>query len=438
MKATQALLTAILFSSSTLSALAGGRKQQGLHSIPKLHEVNDISENIDDHSNERHLDASYSCFGEENFTVYFRGSCTYEELLERVELKILESSRCINTAKEEIALLMGYSDPIRFEDEVKDAVTGLCKAAMKKFEDDPTSTVKWSRVTQKGDQFDKEYYDGNTFWNEEYQTDYDGLIPGEPSNVLNRDAERVDDLYYTVASRTQFEWPDYMPNFEDCELRSAMCCWVSDRQAGDNNGNCATPYDKNCVDADPADNTDLCGVDMARSGTSSIHMEDGFAVFDSNSEGPVHCHGFAWGMDDMEPDARYKANNLFYVSMSDHMHDRGYVRNVPGAPMCGCVEKMPLVSRSDCTEIEALEVWQFDWKAATNTFDTSLDYVELKFNACRGAGRNNDLESFYQRLYNEGRATFEERNKFRGTVVGNDKCSSAIDHLLFNKGYKKI
>jgi len=47
-----------------------------------------------------------------------------------------------------------------------------------------------------------------------------------------------------------------------------MCCWTADRQANDNNGNCATPYDTNCVNADPGDNTDLCAVDMERAGHS--------------------------------------------------------------------------------------------------------------------------------------------------------------------------
>ena len=45
-------------------------------------------------------------------------------------------------------------------------------------------------------------------------------------------------------------------NFASCPLRAAMCCIVSDRQANDNNGNCAEPYDDNCVNADPADNTE--------------------------------------------------------------------------------------------------------------------------------------------------------------------------------------
>ena len=199
---------------------------------------------------------------------------------------------------------------------------------------DANSVVQWnldtSRVTNKGHQFDKEYYDGNTYWNEEYQTQYDRIVPGLDANKLKRDAEVVDDLYETVAERIPMEWPSHIENFEECEMRAAMCCWVSDRQANDNNGNCATPYDTRCVDADPGDNTDLCAVDMARSGTDSAHVNDGIALFDSNTEGPVHCHGMAWGLDETEADARYKGNNLFYISMYDHMYQRGYVRNVPG------------------------------------------------------------------------------------------------------------
>lgn len=212
--------------------------------------------------------------------------------------------------------------------------TQLCRAAMDNVATDANSVVQWNletnKVTNKGHQFDKEYYDGNTYWNEEYQTQLDRIVPDLDANKLERDAEVVDDLYETVAERIPMEWPSHIENFEDCKIRAAMCCWVSDRQAGDNNGNCNTPYDTNCVDADPGDNTDLCAVDMARSGTDSNHVNDGIALFSGNTEGPTHCHGMAWGLDDMEASARYKGNNLFYISMYDHMYQRGYVRNVPG------------------------------------------------------------------------------------------------------------
>ena len=48
----------------------------------------------------------------------------------------------------------------------------------------------------------------------------------------------------------------------------------------------------------------------------------------------------------------YRGNNLFYVSLYDHMYVRGYVKNIPSAPMCACAEQMPTVSRADCTQID--------------------------------------------------------------------------------------
>ena len=107
------------------------------------------------------------------------------------------------------------------------------------------------------------------------------------------------------------------------------------------------------------------------------------------------------------------------------------------APMCGCLEKMPIVSRSDCTEIEALEVWKFSWNADDEVFEADLDRTEIKFNACRGDGRNNDLESFYKRLVREGRASYQDYQKFQRTIVGNNNCPAAIENLYFDMGYEK-
>ena len=85
-----------------------------------------------------------------------------------------------------------------------------------------------------------------------------------------------------------------------------------------------------------ADNTDLCYNELTKAPYSNDIDANGFSVYDD--EGPVHCHGFAWSTDEREASSRYKANNLFFVSMYDHMYKRGYVGNIPGSPMCGCVE----------------------------------------------------------------------------------------------------
>lgn len=155
---------------------------------------------------------------------------------------------------------------------------------------------------------------------------------------------RITSAYWNTARYSSgIKMPEQLSNFQDCDLRAVMCCWTQDRQAGDDNGNCDYPYDENCVDADPADNTDVCYVDMSRSPESN-RVQSGQAIFPGNAEGDAHCHGFAWDRNANHESAQYRGANLFYVSMYDHLAQRGYVRNVPGAPMCGCVEKVKLQS----------------------------------------------------------------------------------------------
>lgn len=387
------------------------------------------------------LESDTACLPRSGIDVYASG-CSYDKLLSSIQQTLYygdpikhQVTPCIHTAADEL----NFHLPSNVTD-VQDYIKGLCKQAQQDYEND--HHVPWSDVTQMGDKFDKEYYDGNGDWNEEHQSNYPHppVIPGQASNVLNRDAERVDDLYETHLQRYPLQWPGDAPismtNFDNCKLQTAMCCWVSDRQANDNNGNCATPYDERCLDADPGDNTDLCAVDMARSTKDSTHVDGGFAIFPGGDEGPVHCHGLAWGEDEMEPDFRYRANNLFFVSMSDHLHDRGYVRNVQGSPMCGCVENMPIVSRSDCTEISAKEFYKFTLPDNDDgEITASLDYVDINFNACR-ASRNNNLERFVERLRDEGRLSKAKYYDVRNTIVGDNQCSAAIEDLIFEKGYK--
>lgn len=197
--------------------------------------------------------------------------------------------------------------------------------------------------------------------------------------------------------------------------------------AGDNNGNCATPYDKNCVDADPADNTDLCLVDHRRTKSPGIHT--GYAQFpgdNNDGEGSAHCHGFAWAQDALDPTSIFKGNNLFYVSMYDHLSKRGYVTNVPGAPMCGCLEQMPIVTRSDCTQIDVGKM-KVDFEVKRGNLHTHVKEVNLNFNSCQGVKANNNLEEHYKRLVKLGKATNEELNQVQETLVGKNNCDLAIE-----------
>ena len=64
----------------------------------------------------------------------------------------------------------------------------------------------------------------------------------------------------------------------------------------------------------------------------------------------------AWSEPSLEePSYRYRGNTLFQLALKDNFLTRGYVREVPGAPMCGCVEKMPVVTDAACLDLDVSE-----------------------------------------------------------------------------------
>jgi hypothetical protein len=370
------------------------------------------------------------CPGETDFSVTFDNKCTYANLKDKVYST--RSSSCGVTADALMFNLLGVSSVAEAETKVKD----LCREAFANTDE----TFAFADITKKGTQFDNEYFSGGTYFNYEIQTD-DG------ENELKKDAARIGRVYTDQAQSKVIDLPYYLNSFDpdqdECDINAAFCCWVQDRQAGDNNGNCNTPYESQCIDKDPGDNTNFCYTDHSRSSPTS-HVNGGISIFGDvknnkeNIEGAVHCHGFAWAQDDADTSAVYKGNNLFYVSLYDHMYQRGYVRNAPGAPMCGCAENMPVVTRADCTEISAAETFTFDWTVGTSTFSGVLSKVrDLNFNACQGANnRNNDLEAYYRKLVNEGKQTQENLDTLTETLVGTQagKCNEAIVNFLATKG----
>jgi len=288
-------------------------------------------------------------------SLYSQNGCDTTALFDSIRSELVGKG-CIHDTMTEILLLTGAGSP-----EAADQVVSLkCRemwdreyAKFLSFVDIPEQ--------ESDTNFIKSFYDGDTYWNHARET---SLIDGVARDILAKDpGERIAQIYSNISQSRGLRWPgdeSIMTNFQNCSSNAVMCCWVQDRQAqaddpaGAGNGNCDLPYDVNCIDADPMDNTDICYVDMSRSPASS-RVNGGFAVFPGDSEGEAHCHGFAWADDENDFSAQYKANNLFYVSMYDHLTQRGYVKNVPGSPMCGCVEQMPVVTRADCTE---LIVWQ--------------------------------------------------------------------------------
>jgi len=301
-----------------------------------------------------------------------------------------------------------------FDGDVSGGIEKLCNSGY--------LSMSFEDITQEEEHFITEYFDGGTTWN--YEIDEEG----EP---LEQTASRVKYAYDNLAEKYQIKFPDSY-QFENCKLRSAMCCFVGDRQANDNNGNCA---DGDCDDADPADNTDLCLVDFTRSQRSS-HVRDGYSIYVDDTEGDVHCHGIAWGNNNGAEDT-FKGNNLFYVAMYDHLYTRGYVEEVQGAPMCGCIENMPVVSRSDCTQVDVEQSVEINYNKNKKLLTASATINNFEFNSCQGADNtNNDLAAYYQQLVNDGKATDGEKAAFDKYVVGENGCDEAIADFLDTKGLK--
>lgn len=365
-----------------------------------------------------------ACFASSNlkFTVV-DGECSASEVIEGIQAKIDSKNNCNHDAETEIELLTGGNGAALLAD-----VTAQCE----EISAENIANQRYLQGSMEGDMKNErkieEFFDGGTNLNEERQyTDEEGVDRW----VLQDDFSKIDSFYENAALGDLIEYPNGMKNFEDCEVRAAYCCWIQDRQADDNNGNCDTPYDENCVDADPGDNTDLCYVDMS-DGAESSHIAGGFSIFPDDEEGDIHCHGFAWGNDEDALDARYKGNNLFYVSMYDHFYQRGYVRGVPGAPMCGCAEQMPVVSRADCTEMDISEKYRYIFDHASQKFRVVDKGVTIEYNACQGADdNNNDLEAYYERLVDEDRATAAELETLQEKLVGD--CGPAIEDFVASK-----
>jgi regulation of enolase protein 1 (concanavalin A-like superfamily) len=371
-----------------------------------------------------------SCL-EGGFSIEFDGECNLENFLQGYR-ELFEYTLCDHTLDKDIRLKLGL--PIDASDaDLTAEVKSICEIAWKNSKKTP-----YAYTHNKDDQFEQLYYNGGTYWNEEVET---LLETGERTNHLRTDAAVVRQFYNSRGQTAPLEWPGNLPNFdlETCEINAAMCCWPQDRQANDGNGNCDDPYDEKCYDKDPADNTDLCYVDLSRSLEGNRLNSSGHIIFphdNSNGEGAIHCHGFAWANDEGDFTSRFKANNLFYVSMYDHMHQRGYVRNIPGAPMCACVEQMPTVTRSDCTQIDVKEKYKIVHIPDMNRFSAEITDIEIDFNSCRGRyNRNNDLHAYVARLTAEGKLRNDQRAGLDKYIVGNGRCREATSYEMSEKGY---
>lgn len=298
-------------------------------------------------------------------------------------------------------------------------VTGVCdvlsvKAVCPDVSDDAArrgcqdASVKFEDVAGNHYQYDKEYMDGGTILNDIQQT-----LPVDAGRVTATDENVADDnviAWPEYEAREFYEEENYgevqgygahMTNFdldESCDLRTVMCCFVD---------NANGVFD---------DNTDVCYQDLEMAKRSN-HVSHGYS--NMGGDDPTHCVGFSWE-DGGESDA-LKGNSLFHISYKNRI-ENGYAKNVPGAPMCACIEKMPTVEKAACVEVSGSSTFTFTYESADKISGTNT--AEVAYSDC------GDLQTHFAK-----KASTEEINEMNKYLVGDGGCGEAAESFLNDKNF---
>mmetsp|Transcript_5164 Transcript_5164/g.8089 ORF Transcript_5164/g.8089 Transcript_5164/m.8089 type:complete len:1038 (-) Transcript_5164:76-3189(-) len=319
--------------------------------------------------------------------------CTIDGFVAGVQSSMASVGACAgkDAWRELLSLWDGQSDS-----DVRKRIQDICVSG------NAGETVSFDMLLDSEKQFVEEFFDGGNKWN--YEVDE----AGGPDLATN--AARITYADEKFDDKTAISLP-HVHNFEGCELRAAMCCYVAARDA----------------DSEPTDNSDACYMEFKNSQESS-HVRDGYSIYPDDSEGAFACHGFVWGNDSGYADAAFKGNTLFDVALLNGLMSNKEVEELPGAPMCGCVEHMPVVSRADCTKTTVTQTISVSFKPVTQFFaETSITSV-----AHEDCG---DLTTHYGQLVTDGKATATEALKLKRHLVGDGQCGNALYDFLETKGF---
>jgi len=190
-------------------------------------------------------------------------------------------------------------------------------------------TLDLSDAVGKGPQFLKNFLDGGTFWNE--YTDTTGVYSLEDSASQVQQVSSV--ITETVLSApdggANAKYPNYFSNFyndgEKCRLWAITCCYTASRSPG----------------TTLAGNSDMCAHDMYLSAQSNHIHKKSYTIYDPQGTNNAYCSGFAWDEGSFADDVKY--NTLYKMAIGENLFEHDRVRNIPGAPMCGCAEQMPII-----------------------------------------------------------------------------------------------
>ena len=232
----------------------------------------------------------------------------------------------------------------------------------------------------------KNFLDGASSWNENSSEDI---------SIINS-VQYTTSVFSPPDGGTSSTYPQYFSNFflgdMECPLGAIECCYTDTRRSSFSG------------------NADMCALDMATAAQSNHIKDSSMTLYKTNSRNQAKCTGFAYDKGSFGDAVKY--NTLFHMAMKQNLSNNGYVKNIPGAPMCGCVEQMPIVDKVDC--IKPVERYTIDADGNVG--------VSLSWGSC---GKN--LKSYYN---NDLDKTDMEKLFFNKKVVASGQCAAAATSFM--------
>ena len=378
---------------------------------------------------------SDACLGGISWKVTASNECSLESLKEALRPRF--DKRCKRfglSLDEDIQLLLGASS----DEEARKEVEKICTKALDKRH---PKKVEFSSISNRGRDFDSAFFDGGTSWN-------GGEVQQLRKGSFRGSGARRIDMYDRISKRRVLNWPEELPALSACQANAAMCCWPERPEQSNEKVFAETmgSHANRTADCDPIDgkidckignsahaivseettdqhagNANVCLVDLSKT-RSFPGLTKGLTIFPNNTS--VHCSGIGW-----ENAANYwnhyaRGNLLFQSSMA-LMKDEGYEKNLPSAPMCGCIEKMPTVTRADCTEAYSTARFVFQYRSTIPELRVSASKHMIQYRECLGMNSTtNDLKSFFERLFVEKKVEMQQKELFDSIIVGEGECSN--------------
>ena len=243
-----------------------------------------------------------SCLADEDIS-FSLDDCTADNFLAAVKAKMESTAACANKS-DPLLELFALFDATQ-ETDVYNNIEKVCTGAHKQSGYDvyDAGTLGMEASTER--QITAEYLDGGSVWNYAGSNDHTATI------------ERVAS---SIATSRLLSWPEHHA-LDHCEVGAAMCCSAVSRT--------------DPIANDP--NAEVCYVDIKAS-KRTARVRDGYSIYTQDQVNDVYCEAFAWGTDGGSMQSALKGNALFQAGFVNMLS--GSVEQIPGAPLCGCLDRM--------------------------------------------------------------------------------------------------